>query len=199
MSYDSPGIADVWGLDEYGNPVGVSEGVGAAVGLLVSFAGKEVVQRFAPQSSTTTPGALSGWQINAEGVGLGAAAVVCGGLMLAEKTRRAGWIGLALAGLSSGPRWISDMITGYVSMPAAAAPPAAGIGAYMMQQLVPAQMAGAGLGAPLVQQFGPSLGAPNPALLTGLAPQLSGLTHQFGAAPEVVNYGSHFGQSALGR
>jgi len=201
--YASPASINAFGLDEYGNPFGLSEPWGAAIGAASGLVGSSAVKHLAPL--TNAQGAINGWQLHAEGVGLGAAALVSGGLMLSHKTRRAGWISLLTAAIANGGRWADDMITHYMLAPAATAPataPAAtstaatstaGIGSMMMQQQVPA----GGLGAALVQVQQP-LGA-GPELFQGLAPTFGGLTHQLnGPAPEVINYGSHFGHTAMG-
>ncbi len=94
--------ADMFGLDEYGQPTGLNPNWGA-----LGVTGAGTLTTLAVQQFSTSPK----MQRASEAIGLGVATAAAGALMVSKKTRAAGWAGLFAAIASHGPRLVADYLS----------------------------------------------------------------------------------------
>jgi hypothetical protein len=100
FSDDGLGDVDMFGLDEFGEPVGMKSYWGSAIGG-VAATGTAIAVRALSKSPTMLK--------HAEGIGL-AAGVIAGGAMMAMKgTRHAGWSAIAATLATSGLRYAEQL------------------------------------------------------------------------------------------
>ena len=103
-SYDG---VDIFGLDEFGAPVGIGPLVGAAIGV-----GAGTLTAIGVRNLTTA-GAHS--ELIGMGVGIGAGAIM---IAMGENTRHAGWVAVASAALNNGLRAIEQYFASQPGSPA---------------------------------------------------------------------------------
>lgn len=94
------GNVDLFGLDDFGSPVGLNPAWGAAI-----VAGLSTSTSIAVRAFTSLP---TRWS---EGVGFAVGAVASAGMIAMEGTRNAGWAGLAAAFLSNGLRQLEVLLS----------------------------------------------------------------------------------------
>lgn len=96
MAYDDVGL---FGLDEFGDPTGLSPLYGAAIGAGVGSLAAAAVRQLAPAPAAPTD---FDWHKNSALIGA-AAGIAAGGVMVAfPGTRHAGWVAMLTAALSQG-------------------------------------------------------------------------------------------------
>lgn len=103
------GDVDAFGLDEMGQPVGLSPMWGAVVGTGLGTIGAIATRQFAPKMEK-----------HSELIGFGLGALASGSMIFFEGTRAAGWTGLASTFLNNGLRSMEKMFF-TPSLPEAAA------------------------------------------------------------------------------
>jgi hypothetical protein len=121
---------DLFGLDEFGVPVGmnqlwgavISGGLGTGTSIAVRALAKDAVA-----------GAFD-WKKYSEGIGFGVAAGASGLMMAFPGTRSAGWAGLAVAFMTNGLRQLEKMFEKKTALGAAVVEPLNGV---VMEHLSP--------------------------------------------------------------
>lgn len=117
---DDYGDVDLFGLDEFGAPVGLNPVWGAMTGGAVSTGAAIAVRQWLPE--------YHGWS-----EGIGAAAGVLAGAVMAffPGTRAAGWTGMAVAVTTAGLRQAEKLLVGdavdYYGLPSVSTPYYAGV------------------------------------------------------------------------
>jgi hypothetical protein len=180
-SYDDmSGSVDLFGLDEFGQPVGLNANYGAAIGAGVQSGTAAAVRR------------MTSWGQYAEGIGA-AVGVASGAVMMAfPGSRNAGWTAAITSLVSGGIRQLEAMLGGGATN---------GIGMPVInrQMLVPGSAGLSGLGLPTIERSA-SLSGP---------PQLQnagdyGLSQNPGAkqaqlvGPQISGLGAHYGATLFG-
>jgi len=92
------GSVDLFGLDEFGAPVGIAQPIGAAVGAASQWGAALAVKKWTKQGKY------------AEGIGALAGAAAGGAMMLYSGTRAAGWTALAAALVGGGLRQLEASV-----------------------------------------------------------------------------------------
>jgi len=200
----SLGHVDLFGLDEYGNPVGISEywGVGIGVGLST---GGAILTRALWKSATGYK-----W---AEGIGFLSALLAGGTMMFFKKTRRAG-LATLLSSLGAAARQVEMLVSGEAKamelVQAAAA--SAGTSGWGVATIEPQQVVGVqgangvvashyGLGIPTIEPSAVvrgSVGAPQMPQLVGMGAPGGQMPQLVGAGPQVSGLAKHFGNTIFG-
>jgi len=199
---DYMGSVDLFGLDEFGQPVGLGANWGAAIGAATQSSVAMAVRRFTDFADY------------AEGIGaaLGAGA---GAIMLAfPGARNAGWTAAITSLVSGGIRQIETMmgpsaadIARMQALVTAVSPGTNGIGLPTVeaQQLVPgsAGMSGVSLGLPTIEATASLGAAAGPPQLQnagdyGLANNPAAQQAQLVGAPGLSGLGGHFGSTIFG-
>ena len=176
------GGVDAFGLDEMGQPVGLSPIWGTVVGTGLGTIGAIATRQFAPS--------LAG---KSELIGLGLSALASGGMIAFEGTRAAGWTGLASAFLNNGLRQMELMFLAPKLPEAAvdaAAAAAAGMGGFVID---PTEA----LGLVEINQTH-ALGDGGMPTLVG-ADLASASQHvQLVGGPSLAEHGGHWGATVMG-
>lgn len=178
--YDT--LVDAFGLDEFGNPYGLGEAIGAGIGAAVGSG--TVIAMNHLVDATKHPDIAKHKELFGAG-----AAVVAGGIMMIFKgTRRAGLIAGITGLIANGSRYIDSLIIDKMAVTDAtkAASARAGLGDTILQRVAPFK--GAGLGDTVLQSVKPAaqLGAPSYAVM-------GAMDHAVISAPM-----GHFGTSVMG-
>lgn len=165
MFSDDLGDVDMFGLDPYGEPVGMKSYWGAAIGGAAA-AGTAVAVR----SMSKSPALLK----HAEGVGLAAGVVAAGAMMAFKGSRHAGWSALASALAATLPRVIEqEFMAVPVTVPLPVAPPVSGWGDVQIEPTGVLRPLNGGLGIATIEPTG--------ALFNGLG---EGMPRLLGASPQ---------------
>lgn len=98
LESDLNGDVDAFGLDEFGQPVGLNPVWGAAVGTGLGTVSAIATRQFMPRFAE-----------HSELIGFGVAALASGAMVAMPGTRAAGWTGLASAFLNNGLRQLELM------------------------------------------------------------------------------------------
>lgn len=177
---DDYGEVDLFGLDEFGAPVGLNPLWGGLAGGVVSTGTAMAVRAFTDMDS---------W---AEGIGAGVGLLTGGIMAFFPGSRAAGWTAIATSLATAGLRQLEALAK------QAAAAPSAGMGIYELAPGYP--VAGVtvepltgGLGIHQIEKSAAvaGLGAQMPA-------ELVGNLGQQGAPAELLGLGSHFGSTLFG-
>jgi hypothetical protein len=107
--FSDVGDVDMFGLDEFGEPVGLPGWAGSMIGAGAGTATTLAVRTMAKNDKMLR---------HAEGLGLAAGVVASGAMMAFKGTRHAGWSSLAAVGVTNGLRYLAEL---FVVPPAARA------------------------------------------------------------------------------
>lgn len=174
---DYMGEVDLFGLDEFGEPVGLKTMWGALIGSGLGTGLAIGLRRF------STAGSM--WANNAEGVAFLLTSAVGGAMVASHKTRAAGWTAIAASAVNNGLRYLDQMMGGSsmggwgeATVDPARAFYGHGLGIATTE---PRQnLAGAG-GLPTLVGHDASLGASASQVQVMGGPALSGLSSLYGA------------------
>jgi hypothetical protein len=186
---DEYGSVDLFGLDEFGQPVGPYPAIGAALGTAIQTSAAIAVRRFTKKDK---------WS---EGIGAGVGVMAGGAMMLLPKMRAMAWSTLAASLVGGGLRQLEVMMSKNEKAKQEAA-----------EAAKEAESSGEQSGMGLVQiEPTEALGLPTiePTQMLGMPPQLVGAgdygLSQNPAAkqaqlvgPGVSGLGSHFGSTIFG-
>jgi len=180
---DMSGSVDLFGLDEFGQAVGLSANWGAGIGAAAQSVGAVAVRR------------LTDWGNYAEGIGA-AVGVGAGAVMMAfPGSRAAGWTAAITSLISGGIRQVEAMMGGSMQ----------GIGMPVIdsQYLVPGSKGLSGLGLPTIEPSASLSGNfSGPPQLQGAGDY--GLSQNPGArqaqlvGPNISGLGAHYGATLFG-
>lgn len=191
------GEPDMFGLDEFGDPVGMSPLWGAVIAGGLGT-GATIVTR-----AVASP--LSGWSKWSEGIGFAAGALASGFMMLFDNSRAAGWAGLATAFVTNGLRQLEGVLMS-PSMDSEILQPS-GTQGWAGTVVEPAHVLQGGLGIATVEP-GYAINGLGRSMPTLVGPPLHGdygmsnnpavQQTQILGGPNISGLGAHFGATVFG-